>query len=78
MHHSTFPYVFIEATYLHVRRNTSGQVTSMAVIVATGVTADGGRKCWASTWVIPRTTCRTLALLFVLGCGRAEWTPCPT
>jgi putative transposase len=42
LHHSTFPYVFLDATYLHVRR--SGQVTSMAVVVATGVTADGGRE----------------------------------
>ena len=41
LHHTSFPYVFLDATYLHVRR--SGQVTSMAV-VATGVTADGGRE----------------------------------
>jgi putative transposase len=34
--------VFLDATYLHVRR--TGQVTSMAVVVATGVTADGGRE----------------------------------
>jgi putative transposase len=33
--------VFVDATYLHVRR--AGQVTSMAV-VATGVTAAGGRE----------------------------------
>ena len=42
MHHTTFPYVFLDATYLHVRRG--GQVTSMAVVVATGVTATGGRE----------------------------------
>ena len=42
LHHTSFPYVFLDATYLHVRR--SGQVTSMAVVVATGVTADGGRE----------------------------------
>ena len=42
LHHMSFPYVFLDATYLHVRR--SGQVTSMAVVVATGVTADGGRE----------------------------------
>ena len=47
MHHTTFPYAFIDATYRNVRRTASGQVTSMAVVVATGVTADGGRKCWA-------------------------------
>ena len=42
LHHIGFPYVFLDATYLHVRR--SGQVTSMAIVVATGVTADGGRE----------------------------------
>ena len=49
LHHTSFPYVFLDATYLHVRRTGSngpgsGQVTSMAVVVATGVTADGGRE----------------------------------
>jgi putative transposase len=42
LHHTTFPYVFLDATYLHLRR--TGQVTSMAVVVATGVTATGGRE----------------------------------
>jgi putative transposase len=42
LYHAAFPYVFLDATYLHVRR--SGQVTSMAVVVATGVTAVGGRE----------------------------------
>ena len=42
LHHTTFPYLFLDATYLHVRR--TGQVTSMAVVVATGVTAIGGRE----------------------------------
>ena len=32
LHHTRFPYVFLDATYLHVRR--AGQVTSMAVVVA--------------------------------------------
>jgi putative transposase len=48
LHHTGFPYVFLDATYLHVRRTGSqgvpGQVTSMAVVVATGVTASGGRE----------------------------------
>jgi putative transposase len=45
LHHTTFPYVFLDATYLHVRRTgAAGQVTSMAVVVATGVTASGGRE----------------------------------
>jgi putative transposase len=45
LHHTTFPYLFLDATYLHVRRTgASGQVTSMAVVIATGVTATGGRE----------------------------------
>ena len=45
LHHTTFPYLFLDATYLHVRRTgAGGQVTSMAVVVATGVTATGGRE----------------------------------
>src|SRR6478752_3931134 len=44
--HTEFPYVFVDATYLHVRTDTAagGQVTSKAVVVATGVTADGRRE----------------------------------
>jgi putative transposase len=42
LQHTRFPYVFLDATYLHVRR--TGQVTSMAVVIATGVTATGGRE----------------------------------
>ena len=42
LHHTRFAYLFLDATYLHVRR--TGQVTSMAVVVATGVTATGGRE----------------------------------
>jgi putative transposase len=44
--HVEFPYVFLDATYLHVRTGTAvgGQVTSKAVVVATGVTADGRRE----------------------------------
>jgi transposase-like protein len=41
--HTTFPYVFLDATYLHVRNATS-QVVSMAAVVATGIRADGGRE----------------------------------
>jgi putative transposase len=49
LQHTTSPYVFLDLTYLHVRRTGgnapgSGQVTSMAVVVATGVTANGGRE----------------------------------
>ena len=41
--HAEFPYVFLDATYLKVR-NSVGQVTSMAVVVASGVTGDGRRE----------------------------------
>ena len=37
--HEAFPYVFLDATYLHVRSDAS-QVVSKAVVIATGVTAD--------------------------------------
>ena len=38
--HIEFPYVYLDATYLHVR-NSTGQVVSMAVVVASGIAADG-------------------------------------
>ena len=41
--HVEFPYVYLDATYLHVRNQTS-QVTSMAVVIATGITANGDRE----------------------------------
>ena len=41
--HIEFPYVYLDATYLHVR-NQTGQVTSMAVVIATGITAVGDRE----------------------------------
>ena len=41
--HVEFPYVYLDATYLHVRNATS-QVVSMAVVVATGIAADGSRE----------------------------------
>ena len=41
--HTGFPYVYLDGTYLHVRNSTS-QVVSMAVVVSTGITADGGRE----------------------------------
>ncbi len=46
--HVEFPYVYLDATYLHVRTLAAGgqpgQVTSMAVVVATGIAADGSRE----------------------------------
>jgi transposase-like protein len=41
--HTDFPYVHLDATYLHVR-NAPSQVVSTAVVVATAITADGGRE----------------------------------
>jgi len=41
--HVRFPYVYLDATYLHVR-NTAAQVVSMAVVVATGITETGERE----------------------------------
>ena len=34
--HVGFPYVFLDATYVHVRDDALGQVVSRAVVVATG------------------------------------------
>src|SRR4029079_1029834 len=44
--HIGFPYVYLDATYLHVRNKPGkgGQVVSMAVVVATGIAADGSRE----------------------------------
>jgi transposase-like protein len=46
--HISFPYVYLDATYLHVRDSPRvdmpGQVVSKAVVVATGITAAGGRE----------------------------------
>jgi putative transposase len=40
--HSGFPYLFVDATYLKAR--VDGRVVSRAVVIATGVTTDGGRE----------------------------------
>src|SRR6266508_149145 len=40
--HTAFPYVFLDATYVKARVNS--RVVSRAVVIATGVTADGGRE----------------------------------
>ena len=44
--HIAFPYIYLDATYLHVRNKPGkgGQVVSMAVVVATGIAADGDRE----------------------------------
>lgn len=40
--HTEFPYVFVDATYVHARENH--QVVSKAIVIATGVAADGSRE----------------------------------
>jgi putative transposase len=40
--HTTFPYLFLDATYVKVR--VTGRVVSKAVIIATGVTSTGDRE----------------------------------
>jgi putative transposase len=40
--HMAFPYVFLDATYVKAR--VDHQVVSRAVVIATGVTAEGGRE----------------------------------
>jgi hypothetical protein len=57
--HVEFPYVHFDATSLHVR-NTASQVTSMAVVVATSITADGSSEvlgCFARNLLalVPRS-----------------------
>jgi putative transposase len=41
--HNEFPYVYLDATYLHVR-NQASHVTSMAVVIATRITSTGKRE----------------------------------
>jgi len=41
-HHIAFPYVFLDATYCKVRLNK--RIVSQAVVIATGVSADGRRE----------------------------------
>jgi putative transposase len=48
-----FSYVFLDATYCKARVNR--RVVSQAVVIATGVAADGHRECSAS----PSATART-------------------
>jgi putative transposase len=42
--HVAFPYVYLDATYVKVRDDALGQVVSRAVVVATGITAQGERE----------------------------------
>ena len=42
--HIEFPYVYLDATYLHVRNADLARSCSMAVVIATGITATGERE----------------------------------
>ena len=42
--HVAFPYVYLDATYVNVRDDALGQVVARAVVVATGITAEGARE----------------------------------
>jgi putative transposase len=42
--HVGFPYVYLDATYINVRDDALGQVVSRAVVIATGITANGDRE----------------------------------
>ena len=42
--HVEFPYVYLDATYINVRDDDLGQVVSRAVVIATGITAEGRRE----------------------------------
>jgi putative transposase len=42
--HISFPYVYLDATYINVRDDALGQVVSRAVVIATGITANGDRE----------------------------------
>jgi len=42
--HTSFPYVYLDAIYVHVRDDALGQVVSRAVVVAIGINAQGGRE----------------------------------
>ena len=42
--HIEFPYVHFDATYVNVRDDALGQIVSRAVVVATGITAQGNRE----------------------------------
>ena len=51
--HQPFVYVWLDATYVHVREH--GQVVSKAVVIATGCRADGHRGILAWTSATART-----------------------
>ena len=53
--HVEFPYVYLDATYVKARDTDLHQVVSRAVVIATGITANGDREVWVSRSVTPKT-----------------------
>jgi hypothetical protein len=81
---TSFPYVFVDATYLKAR--VDGRVWSRAVVIATGVTADGGREVLGVVGIFPNDAAvlawparcwsrRTTSGRWLSGatCRRARW-----
>jgi putative transposase len=63
--HQRFVYVWLDATYVHVR--DAGQVVSKAIVIATDA-----EKSWASTSVTPRT--KRSGPSSYAACATAAWT----
>ena len=59
--HVTFPYVYLDATYINVRDDALGQVVSRAVVIATGITATGDREPRSTTCSEPPSPARSRA-----------------
>jgi transposase-like protein len=78
--HTAFPYLFVDATYLKAR--VDGRVVSRAVVIATRVTADGGREvlAWMSaTQRTARSGPRSCARSRPAGWPTSSWSsPTPT
>jgi len=53
--HTTFPYVYLDATYVNVRDDALGQVVSRAVVVRPGSPHRATVKCSVSTSATPKT-----------------------
>ncbi|GGK64928.1 hypothetical protein GCM10010094_27310 [Streptomyces flaveus] len=50
--HVRFPYLYLDATYCEARMNH--QIVSQAVVIATGITEDGGREVLGGWWATAR------------------------
>ena len=71
--HVPLPYVYLDATYCKVRLN--GQVVSQAVVIATGVSADGRREVLGSMSVTVRAS--RSGPSSCPPCATGDWSPVP-